>query len=80
MARPLRVEYDEASYHITSRGNEQKAIFKDNQDRRWFLDILYEVNKRYNWICHAYCLMTNHYHLIIETPDGNLSSGMHRLN
>ena len=67
-------------YHITSRGNEQKAIFKDNQDRRWFLDILYEVNKRYNWICHAYCLMTNHYHLIIETPDGNLSRGMHQLN
>jgi len=80
VARRLRVEYDEALYHITSRGNEQKAIFKDNQDRRWFLDILYEVNKRYNWICHAYCLMTNHYHLIIETPDGNLSSGMHRLN
>ena len=80
MARRLRVEYDEALYHITSRGNEQKAIFKDNQDRHWFLAILYEVNKRYNWICHAYCLMTNHYHLIIETPDGNLSSGMHRLN
>jgi putative transposase len=80
VARPLRVEYDEALYHITSRGNEQKAIFKDSQDRHWFLDILYEVNKRYNWICHAYCLMTNHYHLIIETPDGNLSRGMHQLN
>jgi putative transposase len=80
VARPLRVEYDGALYHITSRGNEQKAIFKDSQDRHWFLDILYEVNKRYNWICHAYCLMTNHYHLIIETPDGNLSRGMHQLN
>lgn len=80
MARPLRIEYEGAVYHITSRGNEKKPIFKDEKDRDIFLDILNEVNKRYNWICHAYCLMNNHYHLIIETPDGNLSKGMRQLN
>jgi len=80
MARPLRIEYDGALYHVTSRGNERKPIFKDDSDREIFLDILYKVNKRYNWICHAYCLMDNHYHLVIETPDGNLSKGMRQLN
>lgn len=80
MARPLRVEYDGAVYHITSRGNAKKPIFKDDEDRKTFLDILHKVNKRYNWLCHAYCLMNNHYHLIIETPDGNLSKGMRQLN
>ncbi|MDP3296369.1 MAG: transposase [Thermodesulfovibrionia bacterium] len=80
MARPLRIEYDGALYHVTSRGNEKKPIFKDDADRSVFLDILHKVNKRYNWICHAYCLMNNHYHLVIETPDGNLSKGMRQLN
>jgi len=80
MARPLRIEYNGALYHVTSRGNERKPIFKDDSDREIFLDILYKVNKRYNWICHAYCLMDNHYHLVIETPDGNLSKGMRQLN
>lgn len=80
MARPLRIEYDGALYHITSRGNERKPIFKDDTDREIFLDTLHKVNKRYNWICHAYCLMDNHYHLVIETPDGNLSKGMRQLN
>jgi REP element-mobilizing transposase RayT len=80
MARPLRIEYDGALYHITSRGNERKPIFKDDTDRENFLDTLHKVNKRYNWICHAYCLMDNHYHLVIETPDGNLSKGMRQLN
>jgi len=80
MARPLRIEYDEALYHVTSRGNEKKTIFKDDADRNIFLDILYKVNKRYNWICYGYCLMDNHYHLVIETPDGNLSRGMRQLN
>jgi REP element-mobilizing transposase RayT len=67
-------------YHITSRGNEKKLIFKDERDREIFLDTLSQVDKRYNWLCHAYCLMNNHYHLIIETPDGNLSAGMRQLN
>lgn len=80
MARPLRIEYAGAVYHITSRGNERKAVFKGDQDRLNFLNTLQHVNKRYNWICHAYCLMDNHYHLLIETPDGNLAIGMRQLN
>jgi len=80
MARPLRIEYPGAVYHVTSRGNEKKPVFKDDADRENFLNTLQHVNKRYNWICHAYCLMTNHYHLLIETPDGNLSIGMRQLN
>jgi putative transposase len=80
MTRPLRIEFAGAVYHITSRGNEKKTVFKDDQDRTTFLNTLQHVNKRYNWICHAYCLMDNHYHLLIETPDGNLSLGMRQLN
>ncbi len=80
MARPLRIEYAGAVYHITSRGNEKKAVFKGDQDRLNFLNTLQHVVKRYNWICHAYCLMDNHYHLLIETPDGNLAIGMRQQN
>jgi REP element-mobilizing transposase RayT len=80
MARPLRIEYPGAVYHVTSRGNEKKPVFKDDSDRLNFLNTLQHVNKRYNWICHAYCLMTNHYHILIETPDGNLALGMRQMN
>ena len=80
MARPLRIEYAGAVYHITSRGNARKPIFRDDKDRDSFFEILTSVTKRYNWLCHAYCLMDNHYHLIIETPDANLSRGMRQLN
>jgi len=80
MARPLRIEYPGAVYHVTSRGNEKKSVFKTDQDRTSFLSTLRHVNKRYNWICHAYCLMDNHYHLLIETPDANLAIGMRQLN
>ena len=80
MARPLRIEYDGALYHVTSRGNERKAIFKNDSDRKLFLDTLSLVTKRFHWVCHAYCLMNNHYHVVIETPDGNLSKGMRQLN
>ena len=80
MARPLRLEYPGAIYHVTSRGNEKRPIFKDDQDRHTFLDLLEAVNRRYHCICHAYCLMENHYHLLIETPEGNLSLGMRQLN
>jgi len=80
MARPLRIEFDGALYHVTSQGNERKAIFKDEIDRKVFLDTLVQVNDRFHWICHAYCLMDNHYHLVIETPAGNLSRGMRQLN
>jgi putative transposase len=80
MSRPLRIEYPGAVYHVTSRGNEKKPVFKIDQDRENFLNTLQHVNKRYNWICHGYCLMTNHYHLLIETPEGNLSLGMRQIN
>ena len=80
MARPLRIEYEGAVYHITSRGNARQGIFLDDEDRTTFLKILGDVVERYNWICYAYCLMANHYHLLIETPDANLSRGMQQLN
>jgi putative transposase len=80
MARPLRIEYPGAVYHVTSRGNDRKAIFRGDSDRSNFLDTLDQVIHRYHWLCHAYCLMDNHYHLLIETPDGNLSLGMRQLN
>lgn len=80
MVRPLRIEYAEAVYYVTSRGNARKPIFKDDKDRGILLNILEEVNDRYHWLCHAYCFMNNHYHLVIETPDGNLSKGMRHLN
>ncbi len=80
MARPLRIQYEGALYHVTSRGNAKSSIFPEEEDRSAFLDILSRVNERYRWLCHAYCLMDNHYHLMIETPEGNLSSGMRQLN
>ncbi len=80
MARPLRIEFAGALYHITSRGDRREAIYEDDEDRKAFLSVLAEVVARYNWICHAFCLMTNHYHLVIETVDGNLSQGMRQLN
>jgi len=80
MARPLRIEYKGAVYHTTSRGNARQIIFLNDEDRLGFLKILEEVVARYNWLCHAYCLMTNHYHLLVETPDANLSRGMRQLN
>lgn len=80
MARPLRIEFPGAVYHVTSRGNARADIFDDDSDRQRFLSILGQVVKRFNWLCHAYCLMGNHYHLLIETPEGNLSAGMRQLN
>jgi len=80
MARPLRIEFPGAVYHITSRGNKKGKIFENDKDRKIFLKILGSVIKRYNFFCYAYCLMDNHYHLLIETPDGNLSQGMRQLN
>ncbi len=80
MTRPLRIEFPGALYHLTARGNGRAAIFLDDADRETFLSVLGDVVERYNWICHAYCLMDNHYHLLMETPDGNLSEGMRQLN
>jgi REP element-mobilizing transposase RayT len=80
MVRPLRIEFPGAVYHVTSRGNARQAIFIDNEDRGGFLDVLSMVVERFKWLCHAYCLMENHYHLLIETPNANLSKGMRELN
>jgi putative transposase len=80
MARPLRIEFADAVYHVTSRGNGRQKIFLNEQDNRKFLELFGKTSERFNWICHAFCLMVNHYHLMIETPDANLSQGMHHLN
>jgi putative transposase len=80
MSRPLRLEFPGAFYHITSRGDGREAIYLRDADFQGFIDLLGEVCQRCNWYCHAYCLMTNHYHLVIETPDGNLAAGMRHLN
>ena len=80
MARPLRIEFPGALYHVTSRGDRQEAIFDDDRDRTAFLNVLGDVVSRFRWQCHAYCLMGNHYHLMIETPEGNLTKGMRQLN
>jgi len=80
MARPLRIEFPGALYHITVRGDRQEPIYEDNQDRQYFIELLGQVIIQGNWICHAYCLMDNHFHLMVETPDGNLAKGMRQLN
>ena len=80
MSRPLRIEFSGAVYHITSRGNGKQEIFFDDKDRKIFLSLLWEVVEREKWICYAYCLMDNHYHLLIETTRPNLSRGMRELN
>ena len=80
MSRPLRITYPGALYHITARGNRKEDIFHDDRDREVFLEKLATTIKHHNWICHAYCLMCNHYHLLIETVEANLSNGMRDLN
>lgn len=71
MARPLRIEYPGALYHVTSRGNSQSNIFITDTDRPGFLEILESGVNRFNWICRSYCLMDNHCRLLIETPEGS---------
>ncbi len=80
MARPLGIEFSGALYHVRFRGDRREAIYEDDGDRESFLGMLGEVVERFNWLCHAYCLMTNHYHLVVETVGGNLSKGMRQLN
>lgn len=80
MARPLRITYPGAFYHIASRGNDQKAVFKSRRDREKFLEYLESATKRYDAVIHAYCLMDNHYHLLLETPSGNLPRIMAHIN
>lgn len=80
MGRPLRITYPGAHYHVTSRGNEQKDVFKSRRDREQFLSYLESASTRYKATLHAYCLMTNHYHLLLETPEGNLPEIMRHIN
>ncbi len=80
MSRQLRLQFPGAVYHVTSRGNARQDIFADDADRARFLDLLGREIEQHRWRCHAYCLMGNHYHLLVETPEANLSRGMGRLN
>ncbi len=80
MARPLRIEYEDAFYHIIQRGLEKRSIFQEGKDKARFLQYLSEGYSKYKLICHAYCLMDNHYHLIIQTPGANLTKIMHYIN
>jgi REP-associated tyrosine transposase len=80
MGRPLRIEYPGAFYHVTARGNEQREIYKSVADRERFLGYLASATERYGAVVHVWCLMTNHYHLLMETPDGNLSRIMRHIN
>jgi putative transposase len=80
MGRQLRIEYPGAHYHVTARGNERKEVFKNEKDREKFLLYLESAVVRYGAVIHAYCLMNNHYHLLLETPSGNLSQVMQHMN
>src|SRR5689334_1000340 len=76
MARKLRVQYPGAMYHVMNRGDHREAIFTDDQDRHRFLKTLGEACEKTCWQVHAYCLMSNHFHLVLETPQPNLVAGM----
>jgi len=80
MARALRLAFEGARYHITSRGNRRENIFYSDSDKMVFIEKANETFNKYHFICYAYCLMDNHYHLFIKTPDANISEGMHNLN
>ena len=80
MSRPLRIEFAGALYHVTSRGDGREDIFLDDDDRELILRVLAEAVEIFNWSVHSYCLMGNHYHLLLETPDSNLAKGMRHLN
>lgn len=80
MARPLRITYPGAFYHVTSRGNERKNVFKTKKDREQFLEYLESAVVRYDAVIHVFCLMDNHYHLLLETPSANLPQIMRHIN
>ena len=80
MARPLRIEFDGAFYHVTARGNERGTIYYTNADYEKFRDYLVAARDKYGCRVHGYVLMSNHYHLLMETPGGNLSAIMHDVN
>jgi REP element-mobilizing transposase RayT len=76
MSRQLRLEYPGAIYHVTNRGNQRNKIFRNDGDRELFLSALEEACRKTGWQVHAFCLMDNHFHLVVETPEGNLVAGM----
>ena len=80
MSRPLRLEFPDALYHLTSRGDRREWIYEDDEDRQLWLQVLEECCERFDWQVLAYCLMSNHYHLLARTRLGNLSQGMRHLN
>jgi REP element-mobilizing transposase RayT len=80
MARPLRLHFPGGIYHVTARGNDRQPIFRDDDDCARFFHVLASTATRYHVRCHAYCLMGNHYHLLLETPEANLSAAMRQLN
>jgi REP element-mobilizing transposase RayT len=80
MSRPLRLELAGGLYHVTSRGDRREDIYFNDGDRLAWLETLSQVCTRFNWRCHAWCQMTNHYHVVVETAEGNLSLGMRQLN
>lgn len=80
LARPLRIEFAGALYHVTSRGNARQNVYLNDADRGRWLSVFAKVCDRFNWVCYSYCLMDNHYHLFVETTEGNLSQGMRQLN
>lgn len=80
MSRPLRINLAGGWYHVTSRGNERKPLFRTEEDYRSLLDRLGEMTQRYRTVLHAYVLMENHYHLLLETPQANLSAAAQWLN
>ena len=80
MSRPLRIELAGGLYHVTSRGDRREDIYLDDVDRADWIEVFAHVCKRFNWVCHAWCQMSNHYHIVVETPETNLSAGMRQLN
>ncbi len=76
MSRPLRIEYPGAWYHVMNRGRRSESIYLDKQDFLMFIDLLIELNEIWNVNVAAYCLMINHYHVLLQTPEGNISRCM----
>src|SRR5258705_120791 len=80
MPRAPRIQYENALYHVLNRARNKDVIFSDESDFQLFLNIVEKANTKFNAIFHSYCLMSNHYHLLIETPSANLSKIMHFIN
>lgn len=80
MSRPVRIEFPGAHYHVTSKGINKRAVYLDDEDRAVFLNVIESVVTRFGWLLHAFVLMDNHYHIVVEVPEANLSKGMRQLN